>query len=187
MNIFFVASIAGKRDNLKNYIAIIDLLKKEGHQVFFDHIIKDNCDIKDLKKRKDYKEHTMSIHNLLKRSEIVVAEISHPSIMVGYLLSIGLRQRKYTLALYKNNPHRILVGDPSKFLKLKKYKHNKELKKIWSSFLKTIDNKSLNIRFNLMLDEGLDAILREKSKELNISKADYVRRLIESRIDDANE
>jgi hypothetical protein len=39
MNIYFTASISGKKHYLSNYQKIIDILKKDGHKVTSDHII----------------------------------------------------------------------------------------------------------------------------------------------------
>ena len=40
MKIYFTASIVGKKNFLKNYQRIVDHLRKRGHKVKSDHIIK---------------------------------------------------------------------------------------------------------------------------------------------------
>lgn len=187
MKVFFSASIAGKNKYLKDYEMIIRAIKEFGHDVYSDHVMKNECDRDDLKLKKDYREYSKSIKNLLNESDVVVAETSFPSIMVGFILHLALQQRKSILVLFQNNPHRILVGDTSKFLVLRRYRPNQyqKLKKILSKFFDKARDKSLYIRFNLMIDETLDRIIEKKSKKENISKADYIRKLIEE--DDNNQ
>lgn len=185
MKIFFIASIAGKSQFLNNYQRIIDILKNLGNKVYSDHVIKDMCDMRDLKLKKEYRGYSKRIYKLINESDAVVAEITYPSIMVGYLLNYSLRQRKYTLGLYQKNPHRILIGEASKFLRLKKYaiNQNKRLNTIVNAFLEDIKKDSLHIRFNLMLDETTDRTLEKQSRKVKISKADYIRRLIEENVE----
>lgn len=185
MKIFFIASIAGKSDFLNNYKKIINITEKSGHKVVFDHVLKDTCDMKDLKLKKKYRQYSKNIHALINESDAIIAEISYPSIMVGYLLNYSLRQRKNVLCLYQKNPHRILVGDSSKLLRLKKYNPNQEKKLINTikDFLSNLKNNTLHIRFNLMLDETTDRTLEKQSKKVKISKADYIRKLIEENVE----
>ena len=181
MKIFFNASIAGKNKYSKDYEMIMHAIKELGHTLYSDHVMKNECDREDLKLKKDYREYSKSIKDLLSESDVVVTETSFPSIMVGFVLHLALQQRKSVLVLFQNNPHRILVGYTSKLLTLRRYRPNQyqKLKKILSKFLNKAKDKSLHIRFNLMIDEALDRTIEKKSKKENISKADYIRRLIE--------
>ncbi len=184
MKVFFIASIAGKKDFLASYEKIIEILESKRCKVISDHVIKDSCDMKDLKLRKEYQKYSKKIHKLINESDAVVAEISYPSIMVGYLLSYFLRQRKYVLCLYQKNPHRILIGDSSRLLRLKKYNPNqpKRLIEIIQKFLYEAKENSLHIRFNLMLDDMTNRQLDQQAKRNGVSKADFIRKLIEENI-----
>lgn len=185
MKVFFNASIAGKNKYSKDYEMVIRAIKELGHIVYSDHVMKNECNSEDFKLKKDYREYSRSIKDLLSESDAVITDISFPSIMVGFILQLALHQRKSVLALYQNNPHRILIGDSSKLLTLRRYRSNQyqKLKIILKKFFDESKNKSLYIRFNLMIDETIDRTIEKKSKKENISKADYIRRLIE---EDAN-
>lgn len=184
MKVFFNASIAGKNKYSKDYGIIIKAIKKLGHIVYSNHIMKNECDRKDLKLKKDYRKYSKLIKDLLSKSDLVVAEVSFPSIMVGFILHLALQQRKQVIVLYQNNPHRILVGDASKLLTLKKYnpKQHHRLMSILKDFFNKNKEDSLNIRFNLMIDKTLNAMIDRKSKAASISKANYIRNLIEEEI-----
>lgn len=187
MKIFFIASIAGKHNFLDDYLKIINITRKYGHHVISNHVIKDTCDMNDLKLKKEYKKYSRNIFNTLNSCDAVIAEVSYPSIMVGYLLNYSLKQRKHTLCLYQKNPHRILVGESSKLLRLKKYnsKQEKRLSIIINDFLVDTKDNALNIRFNLMLDESTNKLLEKKSKKVNLGKAEYLRKLIEENVDNS--
>lgn len=189
MKVFFNASIAGKSENLRAYEIIIKAIKEHGCEIYSDHVIKDECNTENFKLKKDYRNYSKTIRKLLTESDVVVTESTFPSIMVGYILHLALQQRKHVLVLYQNNPHRILVGDSSEYLNVKRYnpKQYQKLKTILGKFFDKTKNKSLNIRFNLMIDEMLDKILEKKSKKINISKADYIRKLIENDVNDGNQ
>ncbi len=185
MKVFFNASIAGKNKHLQDYKIVINAIKELGHTVYSNHVIKNECDREDLKLEKDYRKYSKSIKDLLSKSDVVVTETSFPSIMVGFVLCLALQQRKSVLALFQNNPHRILVGDNSKLLTLRRYRPDQyqRLKKILSKFFDKDKNKSLHIRFNLMINKTLNRTIEKKSRKENISKADYIRRVIEEDID----
>ncbi len=181
MKVFFNASIAGKSEGVKDYGLIIKALNELGCKVYSDHVIKEECNTEDSKLRKNFRNYSKNIRRLLADSDVVVTESTFPSLMVGYILQLALQQRKYVLALYQNNPHRLLVSDSSDYLSVKRFnpKQYPQLKITLSKFLEKTKNKRLNIRFNLMIDSIIDKTLESKSKKINISKADYIRRLIE--------
>lgn len=185
MKIFFNASIAGKEKYGKDYEVIIRALQELGHEIIHTHVTQGECITKDIKLRKKHQKYSSSIKNLLNKAEVMVVESSYPSISVGYLISIALYQHKPTLVLYQHNPHRLLVGDSSRFMTLKSYNPNNYPKLVATihNFLEATRKKSLKFRFNLMLDETMNNILASKSRTYQISKADYIRQLIEKNLE----
>lgn len=186
MKIFFNASIAGKKEHLKDYKMIIRAIQELGHEILYKHVTEEECVTNDVKLRGKYRRYTTEIKKLLSKSDVMVAESSYPSISVGYLLSVSLALHKPTLILYQHNPHRILVGDSSRFLSLRKYKRNSYSKLVTTlhHFIKHAKKKTLRSRFNLMLDETMNSLLERKSKKSHMSKADLIRRLIEKNVED---
>lgn len=188
MKVFFNASIAGKKVHLNAYIRILQAVKELGHEIFSDHVILGEPDTKISKLRKDYRNYSTSIKKLLGDSDVVITEISNPSLAVGYLLHLALQQRKSVLVLYQSNPHALLVGEMNMYLTLKKYSPRQydKLKEVLKKFFDKSSESFLNIRFNLMIDSALDNALEKRSKKINISKADYIRRLIDDDINGNN-
>lgn len=186
MKIFFNASIAGRDEYLNEYTIIVKALKQLGHTVFASHVLEGELDLTPNKLRKDYTHHSKKIKGLLFRSDLMIVESSFPSMSVGYLLNLALQQRKFVLVLYKSNAHSILVGETNRYLVLRKYdpKNFSKLKEILAKFILESKRLSLKIRFNLMIDEELDKILEIKSSRYKVSKADYIRKLIERDADD---
>ena len=184
MNIFFNASIAGKEEHLKDYEMIIRAAQELGHKIFYKHVTEEECVRNDIKLRGKYRKYTTEIKKFLSKSDAMIIESSYPSISVGYLLSISLLQHKPTLVLYQHNPHRILVGDVSRFLTLRKYNGSDYSKLVTTlhHFIENTKKKNLRFRFNLMLDETMNRLLDAKSKKYHMSKADLVRRLVEKNV-----
>lgn len=185
MKIFFNASIAGKEKFGKDYERIIRALQELGHKVIHTHVTQGECITNDLKIRKKHQEYVSAIKNLVNKADVMIVESSYPSISVGYLLNTALHQHKPTLILYQHNPHRLLVGDTNRYLKLRKYSQNDYPKLVATihNFLESTRKKSLKFRFNLMFDETSDNILTSRSKAYHISKADYIRKLIEKNLE----
>lgn len=98
MNIFFAGAVRGGRAHQAKYPNIIELLKKNG-TVFSDHIA--DSEMTDFGETDLTKE---EIHDRemgsLEKSDVVVAEVSTPSLGVGYLIAQGLNLDKRVVCLY---------------------------------------------------------------------------------------
>jgi 2'-deoxynucleoside 5'-phosphate N-hydrolase len=74
------------------------------------------------------------------KSEIVIAEVSGPSIGVGFEIAYSIYKKKIpVLALVSSEAKDIsamIMGCHSEFLKIKKYSDTEDLKKAVSSFIK---------------------------------------------------
>lgn len=98
MNIYFIGSILGGRTNQMQYRQLVEILKQRGN-VLSEHIADESLS--------EYGETDLEkeeIHNRelkkLEKSDLVVAEITTPSLGVGYLIAEALRLNKRIIALY---------------------------------------------------------------------------------------
>ncbi len=96
--IFFIGSIRGGRINQPHYVGIVEILKQYGI-VFSEHVAD--------KSLGEYGETDLEkeeIHDreleTLGKSDIVVAEVTTPSLGVGYLISQSISLNKKVIALY---------------------------------------------------------------------------------------
>jgi 2'-deoxynucleoside 5'-phosphate N-hydrolase len=99
MKIYFAAAIRAGRDDAPIYAKIIDHLKKHG-TVLSEHF-GDNAEVM----RKDAHQDEKHIHDRdmswLLDSDVVVAEVTTPSLGVGYELGRAVENKKHVLCLYR--------------------------------------------------------------------------------------
>lgn len=182
MKIYFNASLIGKEKYLKEYKAIINIIKQLRHKIFYEHIINRNWQEVEKLTRKQHEKDFQRTRNQIKNSDLMLIEATYPSIGGGRIMTIGLEMFKPTLVLYQEstNPHGLLIGDPNRLLTVKKYSltNKKRLEQIIKNFLEKSKTKILKKRFNFLLSESQDEYLNFISQKENISKADFIRRLI---------
>lgn len=106
MKIYFGGSIAGGRDDAVLYGQIIELLKKYG-SVLTEHVGNVNIETSG-----EYERHPKEVHDRdiewLLESDVLVAEITAPSLGVGYEIGRALENNIRTICLYRDLPHRRL-------------------------------------------------------------------------------
>ena len=135
MNIYCAGPIKGDTRFQDYYRDIISIINSLGHIGFTE--LNDN--FKSKKKLTDKQIFTRDI-NWIKKSKVMIAEISGPSLGVGFEISFALYKVKIpVLALYNGeatNISAMIRGGNSGLLLVKEYSNDASLKKIISSFLK---------------------------------------------------
>lgn len=98
MNIFFIGSIRGGRAQQPGYAHIVDVLERYGN-VSPQHVSDDTLS--------EFGETNLSAEEILEReqktletSDVVVAEVTTPSLGVGYLVAHARSLGKRVIALY---------------------------------------------------------------------------------------
>ncbi|MFC1711286.1 nucleoside 2-deoxyribosyltransferase [Patescibacteria group bacterium] len=181
MKIYFTASISGKNEYGKNYEKIIDSLKKLKYQVFSDHIIKRNSTDIVNETAEQRENHFKKVKKWIRESDVVIAEVSHPSTNVGYELSMALDKEKPVLALYvKNKAPVLLIGVPSEKLALVSY-DAKEITTIVKENIKDL-KEQMDVRFNFFISPRIGIYLDWIAKHRKIPRAVFLRRLIEEHL-----
>ncbi|MCK4635480.1 MAG: nucleoside 2-deoxyribosyltransferase [Candidatus Moranbacteria bacterium] len=104
MKIYFAGSIRGGRDDLDIYIKIINYLKNFG-EVLTEHISKpsltsfgENHTTDDLIHDRDMK--------WLESCDIIIAEVTNPSLGVGYEIGRAVEKNKKIICLYRKQTDR---------------------------------------------------------------------------------
>ena len=138
MNIFLSASIRGGRDMLSTYIEMCKYLGENGHDVLSWHV----ADLKLEKTESLLTEQEIYIRDMefLEKSHCVIAEVSTPSIGVGYEISSALQKMLPVLCLYtpQTNVSAMILGD--KRITSKEYGSMDAMKEEIDNFLNSIDN-----------------------------------------------
>jgi 2'-deoxynucleoside 5'-phosphate N-hydrolase len=178
MQIYFTASIVGKKQYLTNYKSIVSILSNNGKKVISQHII----DSQENNIRMESKVERLKFHEKLDKwintSDCIVAETSFPSISVGYEISLALSHGKPVLILYsEGNPPTLLAQHKDENLICEKYTPS-TLSGIIEDFLNYVEGKE-DSRFTFYVTSEIAAYLEKVSRDEKLPKAVYLRKLIE--------
>lgn len=135
MKIYFAGSIRGGREDKELYGEIIQLLSKYG-TVLTEHISDKN--LTEAGEVLDSDEIYNRDVGWLNEADIVIAEVSTPSLGVGYEIAKAENMNKKIICLYRNNGVKklsaMIDGNPN--IIKKEYINIKDLEIILSSILK---------------------------------------------------
>jgi len=101
MKIFFAGSIRGGRSMLSVYIQMVDMLKKQGHTVVSEHVAS-----VDLEKREAKITDEEIFNNdigYIDECECLVADVTIPSVGVGYEICYAASKGKHVLCVYRDD------------------------------------------------------------------------------------
>ena len=136
MKIYFSGSIKGGREDKEIYFEIINILKKYG-EILTEYVWDQNLSSYGQKNFTDeqiYEKDTQ----WLKIADVIVAEVTTPSLGVGYEIAFAESLGKKILCLYRENGSKslssMIKGD--KNLDVKIYKEVKELEMVFQEFFK---------------------------------------------------
>jgi hypothetical protein len=135
MKIYFCGAILGGRQNAGIYAVIVDHLEAAGHDVLTKHVARPDVLASEsgVTARQVY-ERDMA---WLAECEAVVAEVTTPSLGVGYELATALRLGKPTLCLFRQGAAvtKMITGNTSPSLTVTAYSNPVELLTIVDAFL----------------------------------------------------
>jgi nucleoside 2-deoxyribosyltransferase len=139
IKIYFAAPITNKIPNLNLYSKIVKYLSHYGNV-----LNKRLGDRKFWKERKNKKFSEREIHDfdlkLLLKSDVVVAEISSPSLGVGYEIGRAVERKKPVLALYnkkiKKQVSKMILGAHE--ITIRPYRTSTEIKSIIRKFFNSL-------------------------------------------------
>lgn len=99
MKVFFAGSIRGGRSMLFEYKQIIELLKKSGHDVVSEHVASGK--LEEAEARLTEEEIFLSDIRFIDECDCLVADVTVPSIGVGYEVCYAVSSGKRVVCVYK--------------------------------------------------------------------------------------
>jgi hypothetical protein len=135
MRIYFCGSIAAGRKNLPAYQHIVGRLKGLGHHVLTEHVA--DPDVPD-------SESAIAPRRVFERdvawmleSDVVIAEVSTPSLGVGYEIASALQMGKPTLCVYRHGLQisKMITGNTSPTMTLATWDELPDLDRHIETFL----------------------------------------------------
>lgn len=177
MKLYFTASIVGKRRYLSSYEQIITSFKGKGHSVISDHIIKANEDDINMETPEERRAFHAKLENWITSADAVIAEVSFPSISVGFEISRALERGKAVLALYQEGPPPSLLPELNiERLIVEKYDVD-SLDGVLEDFILYVEGHHES-RFTFFLSPDLSVYLSEAAKRAGTPKSAYLRTLL---------
>lgn len=178
MHIHFASLVDG---NQENFQLIVNQIKKLGHTLVTDHYLKrtiEEIENESPKESRDFHERFIS---WMKKSDIIVYEISKNDINAGYEVSHAISMKKPVIMLYEKGKCQIpyvFKGIESDLLQIVEY----EIKDIEYYVTEAIlyATKSLNVRYNFFITPRQSHFLEQIAKRRLISKSAIVRELIDN-------
>ena len=177
MKIFFNTSVSGRKEYEPNYKAIDLALRKTGHTVTSGVFVatKDQVD------HESEKQANIYYHKLtkwIKQSDVLVFEVSYPSLGVGHEITWGLQLNKPVIVFYvKGKKPFILDAIPDEKLQVIEYEINELPQLVKNAVEYALEQQ--DTRFNFFISPMHQNYLDWVSKEKRVPRAVYLRRLIE--------
>jgi nucleoside 2-deoxyribosyltransferase len=136
MKIYFAGSIRGGRDDVAIYAEIIALLQQYG-TVLTEHLADKSITSYGQTSMTDAEIYTKDT-NWIKEADVVIAEVTNPSLGVGYEIGFSEALGKKVIALYRpvegKRTSAMIAGNA--YVKCIEYKEVSELVKVFDEFLK---------------------------------------------------
>ncbi len=182
MKIYFTASITGKNKYQKNYKTIVSSLESLGHKVISDHILQSDSDELLAEDAHEREEHHKKLSKWLNQADIVVAEVSFPSVSVGYEVALGLEKNKPVLALHEESQVPVaLLGETSDKFILASY-NTTDIKKDIKYLVDEVSDQ-MDTRFNFFISPKHQNYLDWIAKNRKVPRSVFLRRLIEEHME----
>lgn len=177
MTVYFTASIVGKKQYLSYYLEIIDTFKTKNIDVVYEHIINTSQTQIRQEKIEDRLKFHIQLDKWISCCDFVVAEVSFPSISVGYEISLAQNLGKPVLVLFSNShPPSLLADYYNEKIICQRY-NLATVKKIIEDFINHI-KKIHDVKFTFFIPAEMNAFLDSIARKEKLSKSVYLRRLI---------
>ena len=133
--IFFAGSIRGGRQLIPTYQCIIRFLKSRDYTVISEHVAAEGLEKVEatMTEQEIYEKDA----NWVQESDCMIADITVPSIGVGYEICHAIKHKKPVLCVYQEgaNASAMVLGNSTGYVTAKSYSDKKHLEEILLEFL----------------------------------------------------
>ncbi|MCR4326319.1 MAG: nucleoside 2-deoxyribosyltransferase [Candidatus Roizmanbacteria bacterium] len=182
MKVYFTGSIVGKNEYLKDYQRIIDILHQQGCEVQSDHIMQSSPSSIRMLKREERLAFHAKLERWIQDCDCVVANVSFPSISVGYEIAMALHQNKPVLVLHAlgTKAPNLLADSKNDYVICEAYTQH-SLPELIEEFIR-YTKSHVEMRFTFFITPRIAAHLTEIAKKKHMPKSVYLRDLLEREI-----
>jgi len=141
MKIFIAASIRGGRQLIPTYVHIIRFLKSRNCTIMSEHVGSLTLE-KEEAKITEQEIFEKDIH-WIEESDYLIAEITVPSIGVGYEICHAVSHQKPVLCVYENGARASAMVLGNELITASPYSDKKQLEKILQDFVEKNEKKEM--------------------------------------------
>ncbi len=145
MHIYFAGAISGGRENLSVYRHIVARLKSLGHSIPTGHV----ADPLVLERERSLNDQAIYQRDVtwICESRAMVAEVSTPSLGVGYEICCALGHDKPVLCLYRKGLviSKLITGNTSHGIRIAPYQDAAELDRLLDEFLAFVESAAASL------------------------------------------
>ena len=179
MKAYFSAALVHKDKYLDEYRKIVEVLKKEGHEVLEDTIatpLEKALAMSDEEKTRNYS----SMLGWINKADFAVFEASFPSTLhIGHEISLNLEKNKPVIVLYHTGAEPVVLkGLKDERIIWVEYRDIEDLDVGLKDALYEV-KEHLNVRFSFFVSPKILNYLDEIVKEKQIPRSVFIRGLIE--------
>lgn len=177
MKVYFTASVRGKKDFVVQYEKIFHLLEELGATHLDDTIRSADKELYEGTHGDSVELYNRAIKSI-QQADIVILEVSVPSLSMGFVMQRALAIGKPVILLYfKGHVPYFATGIENERLQVVEYSVD-SLKELLQASLDYAQDQS-DTRFNFFISPSLSHYLDWVSQNLKIPRSVYLRRLIE--------
>jgi hypothetical protein len=182
MKAYFTASLRGTDKYLENYTRIVKVMEGSGFKTMTSDVLMPGSVKKVYAQTQTERyEAFQKLTKKLKQADLVVAEISTPSISIGYEVTHALELSKPVVVLHtKGNGAVMLEGMKHEKLQVVEYSPDSLEEKLKKAL--TEAQKSVDVRFNFFVSPKILAYLDWVAQKRMVPRSVFLRDLIEKEL-----
>lgn len=184
MKIFFTGSTSKLKQDRSKFEGITDVIESLGHEnTNYIHFPPTSRKFREAVKDRKFRKLSLYGYcmHLINNSDILVADITTPSMKVGYQIDYALNRKIPSLVLYKRYKGFVvpvvLRHSYYGLLMVKEYKKIEEIKEIIKNFV--VNVKTSSIKFNFYLTLELHNYISRRAETERKNKSDIIREILE--------
>lgn len=179
MKIYFSVSYSNLTDEIRaNCQIITQHLEKLGHKVISEKLYSQSNKPYESQSEEESLDAQRNLTKLKKSADIIIFEITKPSVAIGQELSIALSLNKPVIALYTNTEAPHILRDESGDLLIMAEYNKADIPEVIDKNLEYA-SENQEVRFNFFISPAIGRYLDWISKVKKIPRSVYLRALIE--------
>lgn len=179
MKAYFSASVHGRSTGEEMYEKIVTTLKKLDFEVYSDHVMKTDAEGIDKQSAQEVKGVYQALINKIKKSDLVVAEVSTPSVSVGHEITEAITLNKPVILLRLEGGNRAMLLEGMSDVKVQNISYNKDNLVVLLGKAIEEAKKNMDVRFNFFVSPKILNYLDWVAQKRMVPRSVFLRDLIE--------